>query len=62
MVSTLPKRQREVVVLRYIGDLTEIQIAKVLGIARGTVSQTLRAAHVKLGELITEKEHQRVEK
>lgn len=61
LVSTLPKRQREVVVLRYIGDLTEIQIANILGVARGTISQTLRAAHAKLGELLTENEHQRVE-
>ena len=56
IVSTLPKRQREVVVFRYIGDLTEAQVANVLGITRGTVSQTLRAAHAKLGELITEKD------
>jgi DNA-directed RNA polymerase specialized sigma24 family protein len=61
LVSTLPKRQREVVVLRYIGDLTEIQIANILGVARGTISQTLRAAHTKLGELLTENEQQRVE-
>ena len=61
IVSTLPKRQREVVVFRYIGDLTEIQIANVLGITRGTVSQTLRAAHAKLGALISEKEHEKAD-
>jgi RNA polymerase sigma factor (sigma-70 family) len=36
-LQTLPKRQRQVVVLRYFGDLTERQIAGELGIAEGTV-------------------------
>ncbi len=52
MVNGLSRRQREVVVLRYIGDLTEGQVAAVLGITRGTVSQTLRAAHLRLGEMM----------
>lgn len=33
----LPQRQREVVALRYLGDLSESETAKVLGIAPGTV-------------------------
>jgi RNA polymerase sigma-70 factor (ECF subfamily) len=33
----LPKRQREVVTLRYLGDLSEIETAQALGIAPGTV-------------------------
>lgn len=52
MVNGLSKRQREVVVLRYIGDLTEGQVAAVLGVSRGTVSQTLRAAHERLGGMM----------
>ena len=52
MVNRLSSRQREVIVLRYIGDLTEAQVASVLGVTRGTVSQILRAAHSRLGEMI----------
>ena len=33
----LPRRQREVLVLRYYGDLTEAQIADTLGISTGAV-------------------------
>lgn len=36
-VHHLPRRQREVVVLRYYADLTEQQIADALGISTGTV-------------------------
>lgn len=36
-LRTLPRRQREVVVLRYVGDLTEAEIAAELGLAPGTV-------------------------
>jgi len=40
----LPVRQREVVVLRYYGDLSEAQIAAAMGITRGAVkSHTSRA-------------------
>ena len=50
-VRALPRRQREVVVLRYYLDLSEEQIAEWLGISRGSVkthasraNQTLHAA------------------
>jgi RNA polymerase sigma factor (sigma-70 family) len=36
-LKALPKRQREVVVLRYFGDLNESEIAAELGLAPGTV-------------------------
>lgn len=43
-LATLPPRQREVLVLRYWLDLTEIQVAATLGCSVGTVkSQTSRA-------------------
>ena len=43
-LRTLPERQREVVVLRFYGDLSEAQIAAVMGITRGAVkSHTSRA-------------------
>jgi RNA polymerase sigma-70 factor (ECF subfamily) len=40
LVRSLPKRQREVVALRFIGDLTETATADALGISRSTVSST----------------------
>lgn len=38
-LAQLPKRQREVVVLRYVGDLSEAQTATALGISPGAVKQ-----------------------
>jgi RNA polymerase sigma-70 factor (sigma-E family) len=50
-LGTLSRRERAVVVLRYIEDLTEVQTAAILGVAVGTVKsanaralQKLRAA------------------
>ena len=40
----LPQRQREAVVLRYVGDLTEAQTAPAMGVAPGTVAATLSSA------------------
>jgi RNA polymerase sigma-70 factor (ECF subfamily) len=51
-VKHLPQRQREVVVLRYIADLPEAEIATVLGISRGTVSSTLTDARRSLGRML----------
>jgi RNA polymerase sigma-70 factor (sigma-E family) len=45
-LDTLPQRQREVLVLRYYSDLTEHDIATVLGISDGTVkSHASRGLH-----------------
>jgi len=52
-LRTLPRRQREVLVLRYWSDLSEAEIAAVLGVARGTVkssaSRALAALEGQLG-------------
>jgi RNA polymerase sigma-70 factor (ECF subfamily) len=45
LVRDLPPRQREVVVLRYVADLSQAEIAAALGIGRSTVSSTLTQAH-----------------
>src|ERR1700712_4837311 len=43
-LRTLPRRQRAVIVLRYFDDLTEVQVAEVLGCSVGTVkSQNAKA-------------------
>jgi len=45
-LTTLPRRQRETVVLRYLEGLSEPETAAVLGCSTGTVkSQTARALH-----------------
>ena len=44
LVCALPDRQRAVIVLRYYEDLSEAQIAEVLGCARGTVKSQSWAA------------------
>jgi RNA polymerase sigma-70 factor (sigma-E family) len=40
-LARLPRRQREALVLRYYGRLTEPEIAETMGISRGTVKSTL---------------------
>jgi len=42
-VRALPERERIAIALRYIADLSTIQIAKTMGIAPGTVGSTLSA-------------------
>lgn len=43
-VAQLAERERTAVALRYLGDLTEAQVAEVMGVAPGTVAATLHAA------------------
>ncbi|MEV6926714.1 SigE family RNA polymerase sigma factor [Dactylosporangium sp. NPDC051485] len=44
LIRTLPPRQRVVVALRYVEDLSDVEIATMLGISLGTVrSQAARA-------------------
>jgi RNA polymerase sigma factor (sigma-70 family) len=45
LVARLPRRQREVIFLRYYGGLDYASIAHVLGISSGSVGATLHAAH-----------------
>lgn len=47
-VGHLPERQRMAVLLRYVGDLTEAEVAGAMGISRGAVSASLAAARSRL--------------
>jgi RNA polymerase sigma-70 factor (ECF subfamily) len=47
-VAALPRREREVVVLRYVGDLREREVAEALGISEGAASAALVAARRRL--------------
>jgi RNA polymerase sigma-70 factor, ECF subfamily len=52
-ITTLPPRQREAVVLRYLADLSLADVAEAMGCALGTVKATL---HQALGSLRVELE------
>jgi RNA polymerase sigma factor (sigma-70 family) len=54
LVRALPERQRVAIVLRYVADLTEPDIAVVMGIARGTVASTLASARERLAMVLNE--------
>jgi len=57
LVSALPDRQREAVVLRHLAGLTERGVGEVMGVTRGTVSSTLRDAYRSLeAELLNDEE------
>ncbi len=47
-LASLAPRQRAVVVLRYLADLSTAQVAEAMGCAEGTVKSTLHAALVHL--------------
>jgi RNA polymerase sigma-70 factor (ECF subfamily) len=51
-IDSLSPRTTEILLLRYVEDLTEPQIAKMLGISRGTVAVTLFRALVRLRKLL----------
>lgn len=53
-LARLTPRQRTVLVLRYVEDLTETQVAELLGIRPGTVKSTAREAAARLRALAPE--------
>jgi RNA polymerase sigma factor (sigma-70 family) len=55
-VRALPKRERELIALRYVADLTEPEIAATLGIANGTVARGLHDARAHLHSMLTPEE------
>lgn len=53
-LRTLPDRQRQAVVLHYLGDLPVAEVAMQLGAPRGTVVSWLARARVQLATLLSE--------
>jgi RNA polymerase sigma-70 factor (sigma-E family) len=51
-LADLAPRQREVLVLRYYGGLSEAEIADATGLSKGTVKSTASRAVAKLGEVM----------
>jgi RNA polymerase sigma-70 factor (sigma-E family) len=51
-LSHLPPRQRSVLVLRYLADLSEAQVAEALGCSVGTVKSTTSRALEALGQTL----------
>jgi RNA polymerase sigma factor (sigma-70 family) len=47
-LDRLPRRMRAAVVLRYFEDMSEAEIAEILGISQGTVKSTVSRAMAKL--------------
>jgi RNA polymerase sigma-70 factor (sigma-E family) len=50
----LPTRQREALVLRYYAELPELEIARLMGVSRGTVASTTARALAALGRKLKE--------
>jgi len=59
LVQGLPPRQRAVIVLRYYEDLSEAQIADLLGISTGTVKSQASRALAALRERVPAREEDR---
>jgi RNA polymerase sigma factor (sigma-70 family) len=53
-IKQLPRRQRQVIELRYLGDFTVEETAESLGMAKGTVGPTSKAALRRLKQIMTE--------
>jgi RNA polymerase sigma factor (sigma-70 family) len=47
-IARLPQRMRDAVMLRYYEDMTEAEVAEVLGVSLGTVKSTVSRAVAKL--------------
>jgi DNA-directed RNA polymerase specialized sigma24 family protein len=52
LVRTLPPRQRTAVVLRYVGDLSEAEVARAMGISNGAVAKMLHVARSGMGSTV----------
>ena len=53
-IATLPRRQREAVVLRYYADLSEAMTAEAMGVSVGSVKAYTSRGLARIGELLGE--------
>ncbi len=60
-VRALPDRQRTAIVLRYVADLPEADIAEALHVSRGTVASNLSDARKALARFLDDDETQPAE-
>jgi len=51
-VRRLPRQQRVAVVLHYVADLSQKDVASVMGVAEGTVAATLHSARKRLADAL----------
>jgi RNA polymerase sigma-70 factor (sigma-E family) len=58
-LATLTERKRRIVVLRYLMDLSEAEVAEDLGVSLGTVKSTASRALAELREVMTTSEVER---
>jgi RNA polymerase sigma-70 factor (ECF subfamily) len=56
LLARLPEPQREVVILRYYHDLSEAEVAEVLGCPRGTVKSRLHSALARLADSVDDEQ------
>jgi RNA polymerase sigma factor (sigma-70 family) len=52
-VAALPDRMRTAIALRYVADLSEDEVARAMGVTRGTVASTLYRARQRLAVTLT---------
>ena len=57
-LDALPRRQREVVVLRYLADMSEAEVAEVIGCSLGTVKSNAARGRAALRAVLTIEEDQ----
>lgn len=55
-LSQLPPRQREAIVLRYYAGLPEQEVARAMGVSRGTIKSTTARGMAALGRILREEE------
>jgi RNA polymerase sigma-B factor len=54
LLGTLPARERRIVELRFMGGLTQSQIAELVGVSQVQVSRLLRASLTRLGDSLAD--------
>jgi RNA polymerase sigma-70 factor (ECF subfamily) len=53
-VRQLPRQQRVAVVLHYVADLSQRDVASVMGVAEGTIAATLHTARKRLADSLSQ--------